>query len=126
MHLDLRPLSRRRILTAVLVLAYGLVSPFLSGAAEAESSAKRSGRFLYAATPGIRDYLEYGGHGLVMFDIDRGHRFVKRIPSAGLDAKGKPLNVKGICASAKTARIYVSTLESLMCFDLVAEKLLWE
>jgi hypothetical protein len=43
-----------------------------------------------------------------------------------VDEKGKPLNVKGICANAKTHRIYVSTIRTLMAFDLVSEKLLWE
>lgn len=83
-------------------------------------------RLLYVATPGIRDYLEYGGHGILVFDIDNGHKFVKRIPSAGLDKDGKPLNVKGICASAATGRLYVSTTQQLMCFDLPTDKLLWE
>jgi len=78
------------------------------------------------ATPGIRDYLEYGGHGILVFDIDNNHRFIKRIPSAGLDQEGKPLNVKGICAHAGTRRLYVSTIKTLMSFDLVTEKLLWE
>jgi len=50
-------------------------------------------RLLYVAAFGIRDYLEYGGHGILVFDIDHGHQFVKRIPSARLDEKGKPLNV---------------------------------
>ena len=83
-------------------------------------------RLLYVAEPGIRDYLEYGGHGLLVFDIDHGHKFVKRIPTAGLDAQGKPLNVKGVCASAATKKIYISTTQQLMCLDLVTEKLLWE
>jgi hypothetical protein len=83
-------------------------------------------RLLYVATPGIRDYLEYGGHGLLVFDIDHDHRFVKRIPTAGLNADGKPLNVKGICASAVTKKLYISTTKQLMCLDLVSEKLLWE
>jgi hypothetical protein len=83
-------------------------------------------RRLYVATPGIRDYLEYGGHGLLVFDIDHDHRFLKRIPTAGLDEKGKPLNVKGICVSAKTRRIYISTTRQLMALDPVSEKLLWE
>lgn len=86
----------------------------------------RSGRFLYVATPGVRNYLEYGGHGLLVFDIDHGHKFVKRIPTGGLDAEGKPINVKGICASAATSRIYISTIKTLMCLDLLTEKLLWE
>ena len=82
--------------------------------------------YLYVAVPGIRDYLEYGGHGLLVFDIDDGHKFVKRIPTAGVDEKGTPLNVKGICASAATGRLYISTIKQLMCLDLATEKLLWE
>lgn len=82
--------------------------------------------FLYVAEPGIRDYLEFGGHGVLVFDIDHGHRFVKRIASSGVDEKGKPINVKGICASAATQRLYVSTIKTLMCFDLLTEKILWE
>jgi DNA-binding beta-propeller fold protein YncE len=83
-------------------------------------------RLLYVAVPGIRNYLEYGGHGLLVFDIDHGHRFLKRIPTGGLDAQGKPDNVKGICASAQTGRVYISTTISLTCLDLVTEKVLWE
>jgi DNA-binding beta-propeller fold protein YncE len=77
-------------------------------------------------TPGIRDYLEYGGHGVLVFDIDQGHRFVKRIALAGVDEQGKPLNIKGIAANAKTKRLYVTTTRTLTCLDLVTEKILWE
>jgi hypothetical protein len=83
-------------------------------------------RRLYVAEPGIRNYLEYGGHGVLVYDIDHGHRLIKRIPTSGLDAQGKPINVKGICASARTRRLYISTIKQLMCLDLVSEKLLWE
>jgi hypothetical protein len=83
-------------------------------------------RRLYVAAPGIRNYLEYGGHGLLVYDIDNGHRLIKRIATAGLDARGVPNNVKGICACAPTKRVYISTIEQLMCLDLASEKLLWE
>ena len=83
-------------------------------------------RRLYVASPGIRNYLEFGGHGILVFDIDQGHRFVKRIPIGGLDENGRPLNVKGVCASAAKQRIYVSTLRHLMCLDLVSEEMLWQ
>ena len=83
-------------------------------------------KLLYVAEPGIRDYLEYGGHGLLVFDIDREHRFVRRIATGGVDQNGKPLNVKGVCASAVTKRIYVSTTRSILCLDLLTDKLLWE
>jgi hypothetical protein len=83
-------------------------------------------RLLYAAVPGIRSYLEYGGHGLLVFDIDDGHRFIKRIPTGGIGDDGAPMNVKGICASADSKLIHISTIRSLMCLDMVSEKLLWE
>jgi DNA-binding beta-propeller fold protein YncE len=83
-------------------------------------------RYLYVAVPGIRNYLEYGGHGLVVFDIDHGHKFVKRIKTSGLDTQGKPLNVKGVCANAETKRIYITTTRTLTCLDLVTEQILWE
>lgn len=86
-------------------------------------------RLLYVASPGIRNYLEWGGSGILIYDIDRGHRLVKRIPVSymdGQDPAGKaPENVKGICASAATKRLYVSTITRLACIDLVSEKLLW-
>ena len=108
-----------------LVFAVALwLALFSENRSLAANSSER--HLLYVATPGIRNYLEYGGHGILVFDIDREHRFVKRIPIAGLDAKGEPLNVKGICASAKTKRLYVSTTKTLMCFDVVSEKMLWE
>ncbi|MDB6121528.1 MAG: hypothetical protein JWQ71_521 [Pedosphaera sp.] len=83
-------------------------------------------KLLYVAEPGVRDLLEYGGHGILVFDMDHGHKFVRRIAMGGLDAKGKPLNVKGICANAATQRLYVSTTKALMCLDLLTDKLLWE
>ena len=90
------------------------------------SRAASDRHLLYVATPGIRNYLEFGGHGLLVFDIDGGHRFVKRIKTSGFDKEGKPLNVKGIVANAKTGRVYISTTETLQCIDLVTEKILWE
>jgi DNA-binding beta-propeller fold protein YncE len=85
-------------------------------------------RLIYVASPGVRDYLEWGGHGVLVFDIDQGHRFVKRVSLAGygVDARGKVLNVKGVCASAKTGRLYVSTLRHLICVDLASDRVLWQ
>lgn len=83
-------------------------------------------RYLYAAVPGIRDELEHGGHGLLVFDIDNGHKFIRRIPTSGLTREGKPLNVKGVCASAATRRIYITTTQTITCLDLLSETILWE
>jgi hypothetical protein len=113
-----------RRMIAILMFA-GLLQGMLGGP-RCASAADPELRRLYVAVPGIRDYLEYGGHGLLVFDIDHGHRFLKRIPTAGLVENGKPDNVKGICASAITKRIYIATIKSLTCLDLVTEKILWE
>jgi hypothetical protein len=83
-------------------------------------------RYLYVATPGIRNYLEYGGHGLLVYDMGREHQLVKRIPTAGLDDKGAPRNVKGICASVPFKRVFISTPKTMMALDLITEKILWE
>ena len=112
------PAIRSTLLVSILCM--------VSWPAAAASSETDTKRLLYVAVPGIRNYLEYGGHGILVFDIDQNHRFVKRIPSAGVDEQGKPLNVKGICASQTLKRLYVSTIKTLMCFDLTQEKLLWE
>lgn len=118
--------TRFGILTALLTL---LLCPTqsLAHAADAPAAKPAARRLLYVAVPGVRNYLEYGGHGLLVFDIDNGHQFVKRIPTAGLDDEtGKPSNVKGIAASAATKRLYISTLRKLQCIDLTTEKLVWE
>lgn len=90
------------------------------------SPAKLTGHFLYVATPGIRDYLGYGGHGLLVFDIDNDHKFVKRIGTKGFHEDGTPSNVKGIAVSSALNSVYISTLESVQRIDLGTEELLWE
>src|SRR5438552_2483524 len=83
-------------------------------------------RYLYVAVPGIRDYLGYGGHGILVFDIDNNHRFVKRIPVNGLHPDKTPSHVKGIAVSIPLNSIYISTVESLQRIDLTTEKIIWE
>jgi DNA-binding beta-propeller fold protein YncE len=82
-------------------------------------------RLLYVASPGVRNYVECGGVGLLVFDISNGHRFVKRIPTFPEVGGKEPENVKGIVASARTGRLYVSTPQRLGAFDLATERMLW-
>ena len=112
-------MSLKRLLAVLLLLVVG--SSFASAA---DTPPER--HYLYVAVPGVRNYLEYGGHGLIVFDMDHGHKFVKRIATAGLGKKGDVLNVKGICASAATGRVYISSLESLQCIDLKTDQPVWE
>jgi len=97
-------------------------------AQQAREAGKPAGakRYLYVATPGIRDYLGYGGHGLLVFDMDNNHRFVKRIATGGLHPNGKPSNVKGVAVSVPLNSIFVSTIEGLQRIDLTTEKVVWE
>lgn len=83
-------------------------------------------RYLYVAVPGIRNYLEYGGHGILVYDMSDNYRLVKRIPTGGLKADGTPSNVKGVAVSLATNSIYITTLEALQRIDLASEKIVWE
>ncbi len=104
---------------------FSLVCLFFVSPSMAQNQASLK-RYLYVATPGIRDYLGYGGHGILVFDINNNHRFVKRIKTQGLHPNGKPSNVKGIAVSIPLNSLYVSTLESLQRIDLSTEKVIWE
>ena len=81
---------------------------------------------LYVAEPGIRNYEEFGGTGLLVFDIDAGYKFVRRIPTWAVPAGQKPENVKGIAASAKTGRVYITSLNRMIAIDAVSGKRIWD
>ena len=61
-----------------------LVGYSLAGSLHAESPPGVR-HLLYVAEPGIRDELKYGGAGILVFDIDRDHAFVRasKLPPAG-------------------------------------------
>ena len=90
----------------------------------AEAASER--HLLYIAEPGIRNYVEYGGVGVLVYDIGAAYKFVKRIPTWTVPAGQEPENVKGVAASAKTGRIFVTTIKRLCAIDLVTEKMVWE
>ena len=92
----------------------------------AGSGAAKEKRYLYAASPGIRNYTQYGGVGIVVFDVDDGYKFVRRIPTWDVPAGKEPENVKGIAASGKTGVVYVSSLTRIVAVDAVTGKKLWD
>src|SRR5882672_4296963 len=81
---------------------------------------------LYVASPGTRNYVEYGGVGILVFDIDNGYKFVRRIPTWSVPDGQKPENVKGIAASAKTGRVYVTSLNRMIAVDAISGKKIWD
>ncbi|HLJ91667.1 MAG TPA: hypothetical protein VKU02_00605 [Gemmataceae bacterium] len=101
-----------------------LLGSMASGMRSAEPANKER-HLLYVAAPGIRNYLQYGGAGILVFDMDHGHRFVKRIETPASQVP-KPENIKGICANTHSQRLYFTTLTKLYCLDLRTEKPLWE
>lgn len=90
------------------------------------AAAAQEQHLLYVASPGTRNYVEYGGVGILVFDIDKGYKFVRRIPTWAVGEDKKPENVKGIAASAKTGRVYVTSLNRMMAIDAVSGKKIWD
>jgi DNA-binding beta-propeller fold protein YncE len=103
----------------VLAVVAGLLAP-------GQPAAAKERHLLYAASPGIRNYVEYGGVGVLVFDMDHGYKFVKRIPTWTSAAGKEAENVKGIAASAKAGMVYVSTLTRVAAIDLLTEKTVWD
>ena len=62
------------------------------------------------------------GNGVLIFDIDDGHKFVRRI-----DVPIFKEGIRGFCPNAKTHRAYYSTTNhTLGCLDLETDKIVWE
>jgi DNA-binding beta-propeller fold protein YncE len=81
---------------------------------------------IYIAEPGIRNYVSYGGIGVLVYDASAAYKFIKRIPTWPEPPAGQePENVKGVAASARTGRLYVSTTKRIGCLDLLAERMVW-
>ena len=114
----MRRICRLSAVCAVLLVTVAAIGPATRAAADRH--------LLYVAEPGIRNYVEYGGVGVLVYDIDAGYKFLRRIPSQDVPAGAAPENVKGIAASAATARLYVTTIRRLMAFDLTTDKKVWE
>src|SRR5262245_36742649 len=57
--------------------------------------------------------------------MDNGHAFVKRIETTA-SKESIPDNIKGVCASAATRKLYFTTTKKLYCLDLRTDTTLWE
>ncbi|MDA2930984.1 hypothetical protein MYX84_13745, partial [Acidobacteria bacterium AH-259-O06] len=82
----------------------------------------RTKRYLYLSTPDGAQEEGRSGTGILIFDIDDGHKFVRRI-----DIPIFKEGLRGFTGSAKTHRVYYSTTNRrLGCFDLEEDKIIWE
>lgn len=98
-----------------LLALLGLLSLTSVGSAEVR-------RFLYCATPDGAQREGKSGTGLLVFDIDNAHRFVRRI-EIPIFKEG----IRGLTGSTATKRLYYSsTNRRLGCFDLESDKVIWD
>ena len=101
---------RKPVLCLLAVLSFSITG-------RADSGLKR---YLYLSTP---DAAQEGGagKGILVFDIDDGHRFVRRIEIEFKEG------LRGFCGNARRHAVYYTTTNRrLGAFDLEAEKVLWE
>jgi hypothetical protein len=102
---------RPHVILAAAALAFaGLLSA--AGAADVQ-------RLIYVTSPDAA--MGEGARGLYVFDIDDGHRLLKRI-----DVPEMSGGTRGCCGSLGGGRLFISHSNSdLLCFDVAGEKVLW-
>src|ERR1051325_7013630 len=105
-------MSVRRIAGVMVIVGAALLL--------ATARAQETQAFLHGGLPGVRggNNLKYGGAGILVFDIDHGHKFLRRIPLQGAPPdNGRQEAIKGIAAHASSARLYVSTSRRVAAYD---------
>jgi DNA-binding beta-propeller fold protein YncE len=88
-------------------------------------SAQQPQRYLYVALPGSDGADADRSVRILVFDIARAHRFVRRItlwPARGEEAE----IVRGTAAHVRSGRLYISTTKRLAAIDLKTDKVIWE
>lgn len=79
-------------------------------------------RYLYVATPDGAQVESSSGKGLLIFDIDAGFKFARRV-----DISNLTFGVRGLTGCLSTHSLYYSTTDRrLGRFDLETEKVVWE
>ena len=104
----------------------GVIAWLVACVAMVPAGTQQTRRFLYVATPGAENQHEYAGVGILVFDIDNAHRFVKRIPTWTAPDGQPDERVRGIAAHVAARRLFISTVKRLAAFDLETEKIVWE
>lgn len=102
----------RKLLGWLVAFAFGAL----------HSTAADTGRYFYMASPDGAQAEGGSGEGLMIFAIDDGHRFVRRVPIASFGE-----GVRGLTGSAASKCLYFTTTKQRMgCFDLETNQMKWE
>lgn len=109
------------------ILHWGLIGIALSALAGA-ARAQQQGRYLYVAVPASELDAREVAPAILIFDINNGHKFVRRIPA---HAGGRPpsqqgAHARGMAADTAGRRLYVSITAGIVAIDLTAEKVVWQ
>ena len=112
----------KRVMLLILLLG-GAVA--VAAAVATSRTDAHDRHLLYVAVPGVRNYVEHGGVGVLVYDIEAGHRFVRRIPTFAVRGGEQAEAIKGIAASAQTGRLYVTTIKRVAAIDLATDRMLW-
>lgn len=79
-------------------------------------------RYLYLSTPDAAQEQGRSGAGILIFDVEDGHKFVRRINVPSFQE-----GLRGFAGNLKKHSVYFSTSNHrLGCFDLETEKVVWE
>ncbi len=98
------------------------VGAILLAIATLASGQSETKRYLYLSMPDGAQKEGRSGAGILIFDIDNGHKFVRRI-----DIPIFKEGLRGFTGNLKTHRVYYSsTNQRLGAFDLETEKVVWE
>lgn len=108
-----RPASLLTLFLSLAVLAAGQTPAF------GQTPTKR---YLYMSTPDGAQKEGRSGNGILIFDIDNGHKFVRRI-NVPIFEEG----LRGFTGNLKTRSLYFSTSNRRVgAFDLEKERVVWE
>jgi hypothetical protein len=95
---------------------------FLLSIATLASGQSSTKRYLYVSTPDAAQDIYKSGLGILVFDVDQGHKFVRRINIPAFQE-----GLRGFTGNLKTHRAYFSTSSHRVgAFDLETEKIVWE
>jgi len=79
-------------------------------------------RLLYLSTPDAAQKEGSSGAGILVFDIDDGHKFVRRIDIPSFEE-----GLRGFAGNETTHRVYFSTTNHRVgAFDLETEEMVWD